>query len=40
MELDKLGLAYMVLKPSNSKNKKFTMTINQDRLQKEEWDLL
>ena len=40
MELERLGIAYMVLKPGNTKKKQFTMTINQDRLEKEEWQLL
>lgn len=40
MELQRLGLAYMVLKPGNTKKKQFTMNINQDRLMKEEWQLL
>ena len=30
----------MVLRPGNTKKKEFTMNINQDRLLKEEWQLL
>ena len=32
MELERLGLAYMVLKPGNTQKKEFTMNIDQNRL--------
>jgi hypothetical protein len=40
MELERLGIVYMVLKPGNTKQKEFTIKIDQKRLENEGWEVL